>query len=200
MNVNESLSPSHKQKNGKSILKVLFSVFFLLINSCDVEKYGEVGVSMDPPLGLSSVQITNTIHLEFWALNNESFFQGFDIRFITNVGVAHSNLNGIAVPNSGEDPTSVTMSALVPNPTARFFTFDVAGYPRWITETNVLTNIEVTGSLEFLTNITNEITNYATNEAFVGGQTYVFGVRAYTSLYAPYYSEFGNLTSLTFTN
>jgi len=193
--------PSPVFGTGLSLFLALFLLSCFLI-SCDVEKYGEASVSMNTPLALSAIQVSNTVHLEFWGLNEEAFFQGYDIRIITNNSTVSvwSNLSGTAIPNSGEDQHQVALNGLSPSSTALFFTFDVLGYPYWITQTNVLTNTQGTSSGQVLTNITNVVTNYATNGSFVNGQTYVFGVRAYTSLYAPYFSQFGNLASITFTN
>lgn len=215
MKENEFQLPLRKKTDGKASREVFpipvfgtglsFFLAFILscfLISCDVEKYGAASVSMNPPLAISAIQVSNTVHLEFWGLNEEAFFQGYDIRLITNNSTVSvwSNLSGIAIPNSGEDQYQVAVNSLSPLSQARFFTFDVLGYPYWITQTNVLTNIQADASGHVLTNATNVVTNYATNGAFVNGQTYVFGVRAYTSLYAPYFSQFGNLASITFTN
>jgi hypothetical protein len=109
---------------------VLFVVLLLSLQSCAIDSFEPV-IDLKPPLGLSLLIASNStnIHVSFFGLNDEPYFEGYRI-FIVPLSVsAWDPLNpvGFMVPNS--DPNQ---SSTLPNEpkvsSAKMYSYDVAVY------------------------------------------------------------------------
>ncbi len=90
----------------KIILISILSLFLLF--SCDLENYETTG-ALHPPLGLTLVSSNLTVYASFWALNDESYFTGYNV-FIGNSETEVSNLSYPLSNSVGQLPSYYTPS------------------------------------------------------------------------------------------
>lgn len=112
---------------SKTITLFIFPVIliFFLFLSCGIESF-EPTIDLKPPLGLTASNISNGILLEFWGLNDESYFEGYKIYIAESLNDLLQNKGGV-LPNS-DDPGKPTMPNIPPMTEATRFSYLVKNF------------------------------------------------------------------------
>jgi len=147
---------------------LIFPVF--LLTSCVIGSVYQ-GFPLDPPLGLSAYQFSsNSIKLEWWGNNSESYFSGYVV-FIT------TNSNELYV---GRDSTNHFDKPYITNSTGSLPTVQVP-------------------TTTFTSKYTYEINTLPNGSNLTVGVTYYVAVSAYSASKSTF-SPLSNITNITLTN
>ena len=112
-----------------SLLPLVSVLIFLLVglNGCGIESF-EPTVSLNPPLGVTlSIAGTNQILVQFWGLNDETFFEGYNIYVGLNETELKTN-GAYRHPRSTGDTNIPTMWNIAAITTAAHYSFTITKY------------------------------------------------------------------------
>lgn len=85
---------------------MLFLSFVLCLTSCGIESF-EQEISLNPPLGLvATVNGNGDIILSFWGMNNEPYFEGYNIYIASTMEDALQE-KGEKIPGPGEQQATM---------------------------------------------------------------------------------------------
>lgn len=97
----------------------------IVLTSCGIEGYEPI-VELKPPLALNATIVSNKIHLEFWGLNDEDYFSGFQV-YVADTKQKLLDGQGNKIPNKdGLDNKPTIWEDIGPVYAATKYTFDMS--------------------------------------------------------------------------